>query len=216
MSRYTTRNSYSWSGEIAYLTGLIAADGCLYGDKRHINLTSKDYESLDNLNNILGKDYRIVQKVGGYGTTAHQINFSNTAFYDFLETVGLHSAKSKTIKTLDVPDKYYADFLRGYFDGDGTIYGYEEKRWQNSFVYYSSFASGSYNFLIWLQANNTRQFGMGPGRLHKGVNVMNLTYAKRDSRLLFESMYHCNTTHKLNRKYDRWIAFFDRDRYSIL
>ena len=36
--------STNWSAELAYAVGLIATDGCLSKDKRHIDFTSKDKE----------------------------------------------------------------------------------------------------------------------------------------------------------------------------
>ncbi len=37
---------YRWNANLAYAVGLIAADGCLSKDGRHIILVSKDIEQL--------------------------------------------------------------------------------------------------------------------------------------------------------------------------
>lgn len=37
-----------WSADFAYAIGLLASDGCLYNDERHINFTSKDIEQINN------------------------------------------------------------------------------------------------------------------------------------------------------------------------
>jgi hypothetical protein len=79
---------------------------------------------------------------------------SNTALYDFLLSIGLTSNKSKTISVLGVPPEYYADFLRGCFDGDGTTYSYWDTRWKSSFMYYIAFVSASPPFLEWLRREN--------------------------------------------------------------
>ena len=42
-----------WSPNFAYAIGLIATDGCLYKDGRHISLTSLDLEQLHNFNKAL-------------------------------------------------------------------------------------------------------------------------------------------------------------------
>ena len=38
----------SWSPNLSYAVGLLASDGCLLGDGRHIDLTSKDKEQILN------------------------------------------------------------------------------------------------------------------------------------------------------------------------
>ena len=49
------------------------------------------------------------------------IQFGDRIFYDFLISLGITPAKSKTIASLKIPEKYFADFLRGCIDGDGDI-----------------------------------------------------------------------------------------------
>ena len=213
MRRYIQTTNYTWSSDIAYLVGLITADGCLYRNGRHINLTSKDLELLVYLNNILGKSYKISQKMGGFNTVAYQINFSNTAFYDFLLQAGLTPAKSLSLLALNIPNEYYADFVRGYFDGDGTIYGYQDHRWKSSYMFYTSFASGSKIFLRWLQYTNNQLLEIKPGKLSYSTRAYKLTYAKTSSKKLFESLYYPNCI-CLRRKYCRWIDFLSQEGYS--
>jgi len=136
--------------------GLIASDGCLSKDCRHIALVSKDKEIIDHSQKILDAHHKVTTKMGGFQTEAFQLQFSDVALYDFLLAAGLTPAKSKTIPALDVPDAYYPDFLRGYFDGDGTVYGYRDIRWKNSYMYYSAFTGASPSFLDWLRAQNSR------------------------------------------------------------
>ena len=57
-----------WSSEFAYAIGLIVTDGCLYGDGRHINFTSKDREQIENFMNCLGLNIRIGLKYNGAKT----------------------------------------------------------------------------------------------------------------------------------------------------
>jgi len=51
-----------WSSNFAYAIGLIATDGCLYRDGRHINLTSKDVEQITNFLKALEVDCHIGKK----------------------------------------------------------------------------------------------------------------------------------------------------------
>ena len=136
--RQKYKRKYKWSQNIAYSVGLMASDGCLQSDGRHLDITSKDIEQLLNFSKSIGRSLKICPK-HRYKSNAYRIQFSDVAYYDFLLKTGLTPGKSRTISTLKIPDKYYKDFLRGLFDGDGTTYGYYDKRWKNSFMYYIGF-----------------------------------------------------------------------------
>ncbi len=113
----------NWSPKLAYLIGLIASDGNLSTSGRHINITSKDLILLENikrefkLSNKIGTKARGGSKIKKY----HVLQFGDINLYRFLESVGLHQNKSRTLARLLVPRKLFAHFLRGVIDGDGNI-----------------------------------------------------------------------------------------------
>ena len=143
--------STKWRSGLAYAVGLLASDGCLSKDRRHIDLTSIDIEQLENFNKAVGVEFRIACKDKKATNSVYRIQISNVLFYRFLESIGFTKNKSLTIKMVNLPDKYYADFLRGLFDGDGYSYSYYDKRWKSSFMFYVGFCSGSVAFIGWLQ-----------------------------------------------------------------
>lgn len=214
MRRYKQKKFYEWTPDIAYLAGLIASDGCLFKDNRHINLTSTDYELISFVIDILTLSVKVGTKVSSYGSVGYSLNFSDVALYDFLRQAGIHPAKSKTIKKVLVPDRLYAEFLRGYFDGDGCIYGFWDTRWKNSLMYYTEYASASATFLQWIRSQNIRILSVSPGRVKPSDRVQALSYAKADSRILFESMYASASRYRLTRKYQKFIDFLNTDPYA--
>jgi len=113
-----------WSPNFAYAIGLLASDGCLLNDGRHIDLTSKDTEQLENFLHALNIDVRITTKHSGTGKKYQRVQFGDVLFCNFLVDIGFTPAKSKTIGELCIPKKYFFDFLRGSFDGDGCFYSY--------------------------------------------------------------------------------------------
>jgi hypothetical protein len=48
--------SIEWSPRLAYAVGLIATDGCLYGDGRHIAFISKDEDLMRTLLSLVNRD----------------------------------------------------------------------------------------------------------------------------------------------------------------
>lgn len=199
--RYKQKHFYIWNNDIAYLTGLIASDGCLVNDGRHIALTSRDLDIIVAAQTILGKVHlKIGIKTGQFGTDAYQFQWADVVLYDFLASAGITPAKSKTIQSVNVPDKYYFDFLRGYFDGDGTVYGYKDPRWNRCFMYYTAFASASPNFLVWLSLQNERLAGTSTGKVLTKTRVHTLTYAKIRLPTAIQSYVPKSTLLQTNKK----------------
>ncbi|HSW90493.1 MAG TPA: LAGLIDADG family homing endonuclease [Candidatus Saccharimonadales bacterium] len=214
--RYKPKHYYTWSANIAYTVGLIASDGCLQKDQRHIDLTSVDMEQLNNFRLAIGRPLPITKKFNGTGQPAFRIQFSDGGYYDFLLAAGLTPAKSKTISQLTVPDQYYADFLRGLFDGDGSCYGYMDPRWRSSFMFYVAFTSASLDFIHYLRAANSRICGVTPGSIRKSTRAYALVYAKNDSHKLYHFMYYAPGLLCLTRKHKKLLAFTRRDRAGII
>ncbi len=121
----------TWSPEMSYLLGYIAADGCITirKDRKknpHVfNITSIDRDHLYRLRRILNSAHKISQKSNGHGTsTAYQLSISNKTMTDSLIQLGITPRKTHTLQYIRVPDEYFADFVRGFFDGDGSVYLY--------------------------------------------------------------------------------------------
>lgn len=90
-----------WSPYLSYAIGLLATDGCLSGDGRHIDFTSNEREQIENFMRCLGIKNKIGKKYSGYtGRAAFRVQFGDILFYRFLLKAGLSPAKSKTINSL--------------------------------------------------------------------------------------------------------------------
>jgi hypothetical protein len=214
--RYTQKRFYSWSADIAYCVGLMASDGWLSRDGRHLSLTSVDLEQLDNFCKALGKDIKVATKKSGAGTWAYHVQFSDVAFYDFLLEAGITPAKSHTIGKINIPDEYYFSFLRGVFDGDGCIRGFMDVRWRNSLMFYTEFASASPVFLKFLQDTNGRLAGTSNGAIHHSRGADTLSYAKKDSMKLAVKMYYPQPLPSLSRKRRKLFNFITRHQTAII
>lgn len=195
-----------WSPNFAYAMGLLATDGNLSPDGRHIDFTSNDLDQLNNFMNCLGIRMKISHKISGF---THQmsphVQFGDVLFYQFLVSIGLTPAKSKTIGAIQVPQKYFFDFLRGHFDGDGTFYSYWDPRWRSSFMFYTEFLSASEEHILWLR-KTIDNFLHIHGHLNKSRragSVFQLKYAKKESLKLLKRMYYNKSVICLKRKKDK-------------
>jgi hypothetical protein len=202
-----------WSPELAYIVGLISADGNLSKDGRHISFTSKDlqlarlFKKCLKLKVSIGKKSRSVEKEKKY----FQVQFGNVLFYRWLVSIGLTPNKSKTLGKLKIPKKYFFDFLRGCFDGDGSMYAYWDPRWHSSFMFYLQFTSASHDFLVWLQDSIQKLAGIS-GRIRPARRSFQLSFAKENTRIVFNKMFYKNRLPCLQRKLLKAKSIFFEDK----
>ena len=192
-----------WSANFAYAIGLLATDGCLYNDGRHISLTTKDIQQARNFKKCLGIKVKIGLKANGSFKEKkyHHVQFGDVIFYKFLELIGLTPRKSLTMGKLAIPDKYFFDFLRGCFDGDGCFYSYWDPRWKSSYMFYLEFASASLKHILWLQAEIERRICVEGHITGRKKNIFfQLKYAKREALDIIKEMYYDKKVMCLSRK----------------
>ncbi len=195
-----------WSPEFAYAIGLIVTDGCLYSDGRHINFTSKDKELIDTFLESLHISMHIGKKASGsnFNKKYFVVQIGDVLFYKFLVSIGITPRKSKIITKVKIPKRYFFDFLRGHFDGDGTFYSYWDKRWKSSFMFYTVFISASKGHILWLQKEIKKQIGIR-GHITKNAfgSIFQIKYAKKESLKLIDKMYYDKGVPCLSRKRDK-------------
>ncbi len=192
-----------WTPQLAYAVGLIATDGCLSNDGRHIDFTSKDRSLVETFKKCLGLKNKIGTKTSGYNQkSCPRIEFGSVNFYKWLIKIGLSPRKSKTIAGLKIPNRYFFDFLRGSFDGDGSCYSYWDPRWKSSFMFYLTFSSASPAHIQWLR-KRIKTFAKINGYISKSSKdtTLQLKYAKKEARELIQRIYYSQNLPHLERKY---------------
>ena len=191
-----------WSPNFAYAIGLLATDGCLSGNGRHIIFVSKDEEQLRNFMKSFDISVFVGQTRSGYtGRSTTRIQFGDVLFYKFLIGIGLTPAKSKTMGVIKIPSKYFFDFLRGSFDGDGTFYSYWDPRWKSSFMFYTVFISASREHIDWIRRELLNRLKIkGHVTNDSKKSTYQLKYAKKESLKILRKMYYSKAVICLGRK----------------
>ena len=117
---------------MSYVLGYITADGCITvrkDRKRHpftLNITSVDKKHLYRIGKTLKSEYKISSKPGGkLNTFAYQLQIGNPIITNDLMKLGIFPRKTSNLNPMKVPQKYFNSFVRGFFDGDGTVYIYK-------------------------------------------------------------------------------------------
>ena len=121
-----------WNSEMGYLLGYITADGCIVVSKKRknhpfmLNITSAGLKHLYKLRNALKSEHKISRKPnGGLNTFTYQLQIRNPIITNDLMELGIFPRKTGHLNPIKVPEKYFPDFVRGFFDGDGTVYIYK-------------------------------------------------------------------------------------------
>ncbi len=197
--RALSKVKIDWNPNFAYAIGLIATDGNLSPDGRHINFTTKDLDLAEKFREALNLTNKIGRKARGYSTEKKYfvVQFSDVSFYDFLIAIGLTPNKSKTLGPIDVPPEFFYDFLRGCLDGDGNINEY--KHIESQYLQLKvRFYSASKIFVEWIQ--DVTKLANLKGYITKNGNMFSIAYGKVESKKLLKAIYNSGTM-KLERKF---------------
>lgn len=114
--------------EKAYFLGLIGADGSISynsnGKKSFsIELLTSDIDILNRLSVLISGNTNLVKTYKRCGrNSTSKIHFSDEIFTRCLEKHGIIRDKSLNYDFPDVPNHLLRHFIRGYFDGDGSVY----------------------------------------------------------------------------------------------
>lgn len=191
---------------MAYVLGFIYADGCLVEHKNGyhgLDITSKDLGHLRLIKKQLGAEHKIGKKERGY-----RIQVRNRDVYNDLIKVGLTPRKSKTIKFPKFPEEYSPHFVRGLFDGDGSVMVWREPRWKHTWQIRTSFTSGSLSFLQDLNRHLESVASLSHGKVSPVTRGYHLRYLSMpECMALYRFMYQGNPSLYLKRKKDKFELF---------
>jgi len=204
----------TWSPEVAYAVGLIATDGNLSSDGRHINLTSSDKQQLRNFQRCLRITTKLSSNPPGSFTRnpSYRVQFGSRQLYQWLQSIGLTPRKTGSLGTLKVPQVFFPDFLRGVIDGDGSIVLYTDRYNVYKGTYYEylrlyvTIASSSYKFLHWIQQTLRQRLSVRgsllqqPPRPWATKPSWKLRFAKHDSLKILRWIYYDDRISCLTRK----------------
>lgn len=192
-----------WTPKMAYVLGLIITDGCI-SKTGTVSLSINDKELLEKVKKALGSTHKI--EPSKHQNNLYIFHFARENMVRDLEKLCVVPKKSLIVKFPEVPQAYLPDFIRGVFDGDGSVYF--DKRSKKCPIR-ASFHSGSKDFIEKLEAN-LQKLGM-PKRKISHQKIKNgiyygIRYGHKDSIELFNILYkNAQNCLFLDRKYRRFL-----------
>ena len=181
--------------DLWYVVGLIATDGNLSKDGRHISIVSKDNKFLRKVRKALLLKNKIGFKANGIHPEKiySVLQIGDKKFFNFLLSIGLIPKKSLILGKLTVPNDYFVDFLRGVIDGDGTIVSWVHK-WNGNVQWSIRIYSAASKFIHWLKNEietiykiSGKIYGYSKGR--KNIYYQ-IKFGKFASKVILEKCYY--------------------------
>lgn len=213
-----------WSSEMAYALGLIATDGCLVERGRKIAFVSRDLQLMETFLACVDRPGRYLRDKTRLGKPLYRTQFHDENFYRWLLDIGLTPRKSLTLGPLDVPDEFFAPFVRGLLDGDGNVQNavWRADTSRRSDYYWewlrTRFCSASLSHLEWLHGRLRAALRVrgwitcSAGRLGPHPSYV-LGFGKHDSIRLLSWLYANEAAPCLLRKRAIWDDY--RRRHQL-
>jgi hypothetical protein len=200
-----------WTPEMAYVLGFFAADGNFKKNKRKAHFFSLeicDKDVVEKIKEFMHSDHKIGLRKSKNKNhkDRYRLQIGSKEMYKDLQSLGFSENKTYNMSVPRVPEVYFKDFVRGYFDGDGNVWsGIDHKK------ILIAFTSSSKCFLEGLGAR-LKEIG-----ITKGGSLINydtyyrISYGTKDSLKIYDFMYnreHYGLVHLSRKKevFDRFIA----------
>jgi len=198
--KYRVNDDYFkiWSHDMAYILGFWFADGCIFGDRFNISQHKKETYILEVILEKMNSNYP-VSFIGKDKNNCRFDILSKDIVSDIIKLGGKEN-KSIDMKFPKIPSKYLRNFIRGLWDGDGSVcYDRINK------AYRSVLTCGSKDFVYLLYDALKAEIPDLKGKVYKD-HVYRIRFCKYDTIKLGEFMYKNlgGSDLKLNRKYEKF------------
>lgn len=179
----------------AYFLGLFYADG--YNNQGigviTLGFAEKDKELLDKFLIAIESNHKVTTREReGNSQTFYSADISSRILSDDLAKQGCVQAKTHLLEKMpELPEELYRHFIRGYFDGDGSVwYSLVENQADKINISFT----GNKPFLLDVQAFIVKELQVGSPSIyirHKERNneIGDLRYASLQARKILEWMY---------------------------
>lgn len=183
----------------AYWLGFLLADGCIKEDRQVlVRLGAKDLNHLKKFQKDLESNYPYFY-VDANNTVGVCVGSSKMC--RDLAKYGCVMNKTFEIYYPEIPDELAHHFIRGYFDGDGSVHINPEKG------RYMFDICGREEFLLDIQDKLISNLGLNKTKLAKTRSIHSIRYGGRHQLMKILNWIYKDSTIYLDRKYESYISF---------
>lgn len=215
----------------AYFLGFIAADGCVYRRKKgekaqgllSICINADDIEIIEKFKEDIGSNQPIIigKQRGNIQPTA-TLAISSNKLVDDLARYGIIPRKTWVYTPEGVPENLIHHFIRGYFDGDGSVYKAVKSKNRDALCNYLACFVGNFSTMKFIQevlaANGVHIPIKEDKRVYKGGRFYELKTCNVNATYnLLSYLYKSDTVFCLARKKklaDEFITLYNKKHKS--
>lgn len=193
-----------WSPELAYILGLFVSDGSIsdydnYG-KKYVSFSNntKDKDMLEKVAGVIGYKNKVLDLKSGMSRIRPSGNF----VWSFFKDLGFDNNKTFNAvvpKEIIIRSELYSHFIRGLFDGDGSI----SIRQRRIHSYPCSSVVGTKGVVDFVA--NVFPFY---NTCEPHVSIHRVTYDGENSVKFLNALYENSTIH-MERKYEKFLKVKD-------
>ena len=206
MPIYVNNNYFSeQNNRMAYIMGFLAADGNVSknGNRIQSQLSLKDKEHLEMIQSEIGGCEVYEYESNGYKSCGWHC--CSSQIKKDLAVYGIIPHKTGTLSIPKVLDKqYWKDFIRGYFDGDGTIC-------KDGTGFRVTITSANKEILEDINSY-FEENGIKPSNLYKDHNNICIRFRSQTSIDIYNLLYY-NDCLCLKRKKEKYIELM-KEKYN--
>lgn len=195
-----------WSYNMAYTFGLWCADGYISDKKYSFTITLKESDTY--LLTLIRKDMQSERPLvmttakspnSENWNTASNLKVESKKLVSDIKELGGKTRKSLDLRMPEVPKEFLPDFVRGVFDGDGTISQDKNGKWHTG-IY-----SASLLFLKDLRGYLISSIPDLRCSIRKSRKIFLLSFSVNNAKRLGVFMYSTPSLLFLHRKYEKFL-----------
>lgn len=199
--KYTVNESFfeTITRDSAYVLGWVASDGCIqYIPKKKYSLRFelKDYDALEMIRELMNSTHQIFKRKD---KNTYCLVIDSKKLIKSLLDLKITPRKTYSLEFPNIPKEYYPDFIRGYFDGDGSVSINKHNPRAPQLISY--ICSVNKNFLQHIGNYLKDEIGIIPKIHEDSKGFYKLKYGAKESHALYKLLYN-DTQNYLKRKKD--------------
>ena len=193
--------------EKAYWLGFLYTDGCVHSNNYEISVNITDREHVEKFKTAIKAFNHSITEVQDKrfqnAKTLYQFSIKDKQLHQDLIKWGCIPQKSLLINKIpNIPRDYVSHFLRGYFDGDGSLhYLQSTNNYRISFI-------GTKDFLNDIQKELQTNVSLQSNIAGKAY-VLQIAGRRQVERILNYLYNNSKENNRLNRKYQKYLDCLD-------
>ena len=202
LRKYTVNDDYFkiQTPNMAYILGLLAADGniCVKENKITLELQAQDIDILEKIKEEVKTTYPI-KNTDRNSREYRSLQIHSSVWKSDLKHYSIVPKKTKILEPpFFLQKKYYIDYIRGFFDGDGSIF-------ESNGTLCCKFGGTNKQIIEWIRSYFANEHGIITNlyEYNKKDNICYyISYYGKRARQIYKLFYYNNDILKLNRKYN--------------